>query len=89
MGCRMQSLEHHFAVHPAGSASACGDMTRLAEFVTLLQRQLAYSQSALVTCEGEHDEYNRRLGVEEKRRSVLKALLCLLRSCNCKMGSGP
>lgn len=60
--------------------SARGDKTLLEKSRTAAQHQLVDAQFALVTVEGDRDEYLRRLGFEEQRYSSLEALLCGPRS---------
>lgn len=50
-------------------------MSPLKGSVTVVQRQLAGAQLALIPVEEECDEYCRRLGAEEQRRCSLDALL--------------
>lgn len=70
----MQLLERQGGVQSADLDSACGDMTRIGDSVTVAQLYLSNPQFALVTVKEENDEYCCRLGVVEQRRFSLKAL---------------
>lgn len=78
---RMQLLDRQVSVHSADLASPRGDMNRLKESVTVAQRQLSDTQSALITEEGESLENCCHLGSEEQRRESLEALIRSFLSC--------